>query len=87
MGLEIDEEDGRELLIQPCRALHGTSCGIYEHRPECCRTFECKLLQEHKRGRIDLDTALDKVNEVRRLLTTNQTESAQSLIDREFLNL
>jgi len=51
MGLEIEEDDSDGgLLVQPCVALQGKRCGIYAHRPECCRTFECRLLGDVRRG-------------------------------------
>jgi uncharacterized protein len=51
MGLEIEDDDtDGSLLLQPCRSLQGTRCGIYAHRPECCRTFECRLLQDARRS-------------------------------------
>jgi Fe-S-cluster containining protein len=54
MGLEIedaDEDDGG-LLVQPCGALQGKRCSIYPHRPDCCGTFACRLLQEVERGAV-----------------------------------
>ena len=66
MGLEIedaDEDDGA-LLLQPCAALKGKRCSIYPHRPDCCRTFECRLLQEVKRGAVGVDLAKEKIAEV-----------------------
>ena len=63
LGLEIeDADDGhRGLLIQPCRALKGRRCSIYPHRPECCRTFECRLLQQVQRGAVGIGPAREKV--------------------------
>ncbi|MEM7392524.1 MAG: YkgJ family cysteine cluster protein, partial [Verrucomicrobiota bacterium] len=43
LGLDVDTDD-RPMLLEPCRALNGTRCTIYKHRPGCCRTFECRLL-------------------------------------------
>jgi hypothetical protein len=76
MGLEVDETDADgALLVLPCRALHGTRCGIYAHRPSCCRTFECGLLQNARRGAVTLEQAerhiadaLERVGRVKRLL-------------------
>ena len=77
MGLEIeeDEADGA-LLLQPCAALQGKRCGIYAHRPECCRTFECRLLQDVRRGAVGvaraselIAEALKQVGQVRKLAT------------------
>src|SRR5437899_13006193 len=65
MGLEIedtDEDDGG-LLVQPCGALKGKRCSIYPHRPDCCRTFECRLLQEVKRGAVGVERASEKIAE------------------------
>ena len=73
MGLEI-EEDEIGLLLQPCAALQGKRCGIYAHRPECCRTFECRLLQDARRGAVGVGRAreliaeaLKQVGQVRKL--------------------
>jgi Fe-S-cluster containining protein len=65
MGLEIDEADADdgELLLQPCRALKRKRCSIYPHRPDCCRTFECRLLQEVKRGAVSVERAKEKIAE------------------------
>ena len=58
MGLEIEEDDADGgLLVQPCAALQGKRCGIYAHRPECCRTFECRLLQDVRRGAVGVEQA------------------------------
>ena len=70
LGLEIEDgdDDGKdaEFLIQPCRALKGTRCSVYAHRPECCRTFECGLLRDAKAGDISVEAALEVVAEARR---------------------
>jgi Fe-S-cluster containining protein len=63
MGLEIedaDEDDGG-LLVQPCGALQGKRCSIYPHRPDCCRTFACRLLQEVERGMAGVERAKEKI--------------------------
>ena len=62
MGLEIEDEDADgELLLQPCRAFQGKRCAIYAHRPECCRTFECRLLQDVRRGAVGLERATERI--------------------------
>jgi len=66
MGLEIEDADAGDgaLLLQPCRALKGRRCGIYPHRPDCCRTFECRLLQEVKLGTVGVEQARARIAEV-----------------------
>jgi uncharacterized protein len=69
LGLEIDEaDDGGALLVQPCAALRGTRCSVYAHRPECCRTFECRLLMRARRGEVGVDAALSRIAETRALV-------------------
>ena len=65
MGLEIEDANEKDggLLLQPCRALKGKRCSIYPHRPDCCRTFECRLLQEVKRGAVGVERAKEKIAE------------------------
>ena len=65
MGLEIEDadEDGGGLLVQPCGALHGKRCSIYPHRPDCCRTFACGLLQGVERGAVGVERANEKIAE------------------------
>ena len=65
MGLEIEDTDADDgaLLLQPCRALKGTRCSIYPHRPDCCRTFECRLLQKVRRGGVTVEQAKEKIAE------------------------
>ena len=58
LGLAIDDDDpDGAVLPQRCTALQGTRCGIYQHRPECCRTFECRLLQDARRGAVSVEQA------------------------------
>ena len=64
MGMEIEDDDtsGAQLL-QPCVALQGRRCAIYEHRPECCQTFECRLLQDVRRGAVGVERAKEQIAE------------------------
>lgn len=66
IGIDVEVEDRRTaLLSQPCTALRGTRCGIYAHRPKCCRTFECHLLQNAQRGAVTVERALDEIADAR----------------------
>jgi uncharacterized protein len=62
MGLEVEVTDGG-LLSQPCAALKDRRCSIYAHRPKCCRTFECQLLQDAQRGAVTAERALEQIVE------------------------
>ncbi len=67
MGLEIEDRDTHgALLVQPCRALRGRRCSIYAHRPACCRTFECRLLQDARRGAVSEQRAVDRIEATQR---------------------
>jgi len=66
LGLEVDDDDAdTELLALPCAALRATRCRIYAHRPQCCRTFECRLLQNAQRGTVTEVQALTRIGEAR----------------------
>ncbi len=66
LGLDVDADDAdAELLTLPCRGLRGTRCSVYAHRPQCCRTFECRLLQDAGRGAITVDQALTRIAEAK----------------------
>jgi Fe-S-cluster containining protein len=67
MGLDVEgDESDAGLLSQPCAALKGTRCGIYQHRPQCCRVFECQLLQDAQEGVVQVAEALEQIVEARR---------------------
>ena len=66
MGMEVENEDrNMGLLSQPCAALRGTRCGIYAHRPNCCRVFQCHLLQNAQRGAVTVERALEQIADAR----------------------
>ena len=66
LGLDVDADDADvELLALPCRGLRGTRCSVYAHRPQCCRTFECRLLQDAERGAVTVGDALTKIAEAK----------------------
>ena len=78
MGMEIENEDRVVgLLSQPSAALCGTRCGIYAHRPKCCRTFECHLLQSAQSGAVSVERALELV-----ALAREQIRQVRTLLGR-----
>jgi hypothetical protein len=78
MGMEVENEDRNVgLLSQPCAALRGTRCGIYAHRPQCCRVFECHLLQNAQRGAVTVERALEQIADAR-----EQIRQVRVMLDR-----
>jgi uncharacterized protein len=74
LGLTVEDDDAEGgLLSQPCSALQGRRCSIYAHRPECCRTFECGLLQNVRAGAATVEQARAHITEaftyIRRIRT------------------
>jgi len=57
--------------------LRGTRCGIYAHRPKCCRTFECHLLQSAQSGAVSVERALELV-----ALAREQIRQVRTLLGR-----
>lgn len=90
MGLAIDDDADRPLLLLPCVALQGKRCGVYAHRPGCCRTFECQLLQDVRHGDVGvaqakahIADALKRIGRVKELMARlGQREERLSLKER-----
>lgn len=61
-GLKIKR---REHFRQPCIALCGTQCTIYQHRPTRCRLFECQQYQQVAAGDLAEDTARARIEDVK----------------------
>lgn len=63
LGVEIEDADEDEpaLLLQPCAAFKRKRCSIYPHRPNCCRTFECRLLKQVESGAVSVDRAKETI--------------------------
>ena len=58
-------EDRNQKFAQPCVALEGCRCRIYDERPKYCRQFECLLLKSVKAGRTQPAAALRKISAAR----------------------
>ncbi|MEP7116698.1 MAG: YkgJ family cysteine cluster protein [Acidobacteriota bacterium] len=62
LGLTLDDDEaGVELLALPCTAARGTRCTIYADRPQCCRTFACRLLQQAEGGVVPVAIAVERI--------------------------
>jgi len=48
----------------PCQQLNSdNTCKIYEDRPKVCINFQCEILKRYIAEDVDLDTALNKLEE------------------------
>lgn len=54
-----------EFFAQPCPALCGTQCTIYEHRPTRCRLFECQQYRQVADGSLPAEEAAARIEEVK----------------------
>lgn len=65
-ALPIVTRDGGDALPQPCAALDGCDCRVYESRPAPCARYDCMLLVALKGGETSLGEARRIVDEARR---------------------
>ncbi|HEX3425003.1 MAG TPA: YkgJ family cysteine cluster protein [Acidimicrobiales bacterium] len=45
-------------MPQPCACLKDGRCGIYDERPQVCRSFRCTLLERHQDGQVGREESL-----------------------------
>ena len=62
------KKTGDHALGQPCGALEGTCCRVYEERPLACRDYVCNLWEAFDEGEAGLDEALGLVDKAHRLI-------------------
>jgi len=65
LGLRLKRRDGQMQFQQPCPAWKGTCCGIYDKRPQRCRDFSCRQLQNWKDGQLSEEAAFAKIQEAK----------------------
>lgn len=65
LGLRVDDDADEPLMLLPCAGLAGTRCTVYEHRPQCCRSFECHLLVRTRRGVVAVEQARATIRDAR----------------------
>ena len=80
--LEIEEEEGNGLILQPCKKLGCNGCTIYNERPKQCVKFECKLLLSIKDKLITAQSAILIVEEVKK-----KKKIIERMIQKEKINL
>lgn len=64
LGLKLKRKSREDLILQPCPAYRDERCSIYAQRPERCRLFECRQLQQVGTGEITEAKALEKIRGV-----------------------
>lgn len=64
------EANGDTVLKQPCKALAGSCCTIYDSRPQICRGYRCGVLESVIDGELQPERAVQIVSEVRALART-----------------
>jgi hypothetical protein len=69
-NLDIFKHCHRPAFRQPCAALQGQRCHIYEQRPTICRSYRCKLLTRYLSGRIEPEQAAFTVDETNAAIGT-----------------
>jgi len=66
LGLPLEKKgQGKQAFAQPCACFDGKFCGIYDDRPNRCRTFECGLLKKVEAEEISAAAALKKITEAK----------------------
>lgn len=77
--MEIEEENGLGVIIEPCKKLGCDGCTVYEDRPKQCRAFECKLLKSVEDKEVSMDNAFDIVKTIKsKRQTIEELSSAQN---------
>ena len=61
-GLKIKR---KEFFTQPCIALNGTKCTMYQHRPTRCRLFECQQYKQVAEATLPEASALERIAQVK----------------------
>lgn len=72
-----------QAMPQPCAALSGLLCAIYEARPASCRRYECLLLGSLREGEVSLDEALEVVADTRARVAARDPDLS-TILDRRF---
>jgi len=73
VGLRLVQDDGAAVMRQPCSALRGCLCAVYEERPTACAGYECSLRKKLAADGCSKDDALATVMKMRELLATVRT--------------
>lgn len=64
-GLTIRPHGEERVFDLPCTEFTAGRCGIYDCRPEVCRSYRCQLLRRVERGEITAADAQTLINEAK----------------------
>ena len=70
IGLRVVESDGKLSMPQPCSALRGCLCSVYDDRPMACRKYECSMRESLLAGSTSEEDARASLARMRILLVT-----------------
>ena len=77
LGLKVRCREGEFFMEQPCSALKGMKCTVYEKRPTRCRLFHCQQLIRVESGDAQEAEAMSMIVETRELV-----EQVRGLIEQ-----
>lgn len=90
-GVPLHYKHGKIKFPQPCPCLENGHCRIYAQRPVRCRTFDCRLLQRAREGKIALEearylirTTREQAERVRRLVRALGQRDEQMPLSRRY---
>jgi Fe-S-cluster containining protein len=63
--MQIEEVGGNGFFLHPCCKLGVDGCEIYAKRPHQCAIFKCGLLKSVENLKLNLESAVKIINEVR----------------------
>jgi len=61
LGLPVISPNDHPSMVQPCAALAGTACRIYDDRPMRCVSYRCHLLEAYQADEVSIAEALGVV--------------------------
>lgn len=65
-GIELHARENEQYFKQPCAA-YNKICTVYQHRPQICQNYQCKLLRQLQQHEITWEAATTIVTETIRL--------------------
>ena len=72
--MELEEGNGEGLFLMPCSNLGKAGCTIYSKRPKQCAKFECGLLKAIDQKELQINSAIETINTVKRKKEDIQNE-------------